>query len=147
VKEQPSKEISIHLVFLLIFFNTQMLSANKASFTHLETKSTGPVSGSNGRLSSPSFSSSTPSTLSMGIRKLYQTGPICCWSSGRILVCDEGSLEDPLIFWEMTRHLWPHCVKFPLLYLSYMPWTIYLESEGIFTIQTTSQAVKEIYSE
>lgn len=28
-----------------------------------------------------------------------------------------------------------------------MPWTIYLESEGIFTIQATSQAVKEIYSE
>lgn len=27
-----------------------------------------------------------------------------------------GSLEDPLIFWEMTRRLWPRCVKFPLLY-------------------------------
>lgn len=63
--------------------------------------------------------------------------------------CDTftGSLEDPLIFWEMTRRLWPRCVKFPLLYPSYRPWTIYLESEGIFTIQATSQAVKEIYSE
>ena len=31
--------------------------------------------------------------------------------------CDKftGSLEDPLIFWEMTRRLWPRCVKFPLL--------------------------------
>lgn len=64
-------------------------------------------------------------------------------------LCDKftGSLEDPLIFWEMTRRLWPCCVKFPLLYRSYMPWTIYPESEGIFTIQATSQAVKEIYSE
>lgn len=64
-------------------------------------------------------------------------------------LCDKctGSLEDPLIFWEMTRRLWPRCVKFPLLYPSYMPWTIYLESEGIFTIQATSQGIKEIYSE
>lgn len=33
-------------------------------------------------------------------------------------LCDKftGSLEDPLIFWEMTRRLWPRCVKFPLLY-------------------------------
>lgn len=63
--------------------------------------------------------------------------------------CDKftGSLEDPLIFWEMTRRLWPRCVKFPLLYPSYMPWTIYSESEDMFTIQATSQAVKEIYSE
>lgn len=30
--------------------------------------------------------------------------------------CDKftGALEDPLIFWEMTRRLWPGCVKFPL---------------------------------
>lgn len=64
-------------------------------------------------------------------------------------LCDPfaGSLGDPLIFWEMTRRLWPRCVKCPLLYPSYMPWTIYLESEGVLAIQVTSQAVKEIYSE
>lgn len=58
-----------------------------------------------------------------------------------------GPMEDPLIYWEMTRRLWPTCVKFTPLYPSYMPLTIYSESEDIFTIHAASQPIKEPYSE
>lgn len=107
-----------------------------------------PVSGGNDRLSALPPLSPRPACYLWGLENTIKTGPFCS-EVVEEYSCDKftGSLEDPLIFWEMTRRLWPRCVKFPLLYPSYMPWTIYLESEGIFTIQATSQAIKEIYSE
>lgn len=109
-----------------------------------------PVSGGRGSLCPPPPSTSHPQRVIYGNCKTVSKQAPSVPAVMEEYLCDKftASLEDPLIFWEMTRHLWPRCVKFPLLYPRYMPWTIYLESEGIFTIQgTTSQAVKEIYSE
>lgn len=47
----------------------------------------------------------------------------------------------------MTRHLWPTCIQFTPLYLSYMPLSIYSEPADIFTIRAASQTIKEHYSE
>lgn len=56
-----------------------------------------------------------------------------------------GLREDPLIYWEMTRRLWPTCVKFTPFYLSYIPLDIYFVSEDVFTIHSVSQPIKGAY--
>jgi len=53
-----------------------------------------------------------------------------------------GPLEDSLIYQEMTRHLWPNCIKFTPFYLSYTPLSVYSEPADIFTIHAASQTIR-----
>ena len=103
-----------------------MLGANKVSFRQGGTAHPGrwggvgagrerwlPASGGEVCLTLP-----TPQHVIYGDPKTLSKQAPSVHEAVEEYLCDKctGSLEDPLIFWEMTRRLWPRCVKFPLLY-------------------------------
>lgn len=79
---------------LLLLFESEMLGANKVSFTHRGTERPAaghecwlPVSGGNGRLSDlATYPSLPPACYLWRLQNIIKTGPTCSWSRGRILV-------------------------------------------------------------